>query len=77
MAAFLVHAPLTHLLANQGPTPFQRSVGGYRYIAFDAQDPLLARHAVRALGRNFEDPWQRGIHEPALVASAVEQIAAG
>jgi uncharacterized cofD-like protein len=77
MAAFLAHAPLTHVLANQSPTPFQRSVGGHRYIAFDAQDPLLARHRVRALGRDFEDPWQRGIHEPALVAAAVEQIAAG
>jgi uncharacterized cofD-like protein len=77
MAAFLAHAPLTHVLANQSPTPFQRSVGGYRYIAFDAQDPLLTRYGVRALGRDFEDPWQRGIHEPALVAAAVEQIAAG
>lgn len=77
IAAFLAHAPLTHVLANQSPTPFQRSVGGYRYIVFDAQDPLLTRHGIRALGRDFEDPWQRGIHDPALVAAAVEQIAAG
>lgn len=77
IAAFLAHAPLTHVLANQSPTPFQRSVGGYRYIAFEAQDPLLARRGLQVLGRDFEDPWQRGIHEPALVAAAVEQIAAG
>ncbi|HKU45276.1 MAG TPA: gluconeogenesis factor YvcK family protein, partial [Burkholderiales bacterium] len=70
LAAFLAHAPLTHVLANRSPTPFQRSVGGYRYIAFDAQDPLLERQRVQALWRDFEDPWQRGIHQPALVAAA-------
>lgn len=77
LAAFLAHAPLTHVLANRSATPVPRSVGGYRYIAFDAQDALLEGGRVRALCRDFEDPWQRGMHQPALVAAAVEALAAG
>jgi uncharacterized cofD-like protein len=78
LEAFLAHAGLTHVLANQSPTPFQRSVDGRRYVAFDAQDAMLRRHGVRVVSRDFEDPWQRGIHEPAaLVASAMAQLGAG
>jgi uncharacterized cofD-like protein len=78
LEVFLAHARLTHVLANQSPTPFPRSVGGRRYIAFDANDPLLRRHGVEVVSRDFEDPWQRGIHEPAaLVAATLAQLGAG
>jgi uncharacterized cofD-like protein len=71
LEVFLARARLTHVLANQSPTPFARSVGGRRYIGFNANDPLLRRHGVRAIHRDFEDPWQRGSHEPAALVTAI------
>jgi hypothetical protein len=73
---FFKHGSITHVLANQSPTPFQRSVGGRRYIAFDARAPLLRRYGVRALSRDLEDPWQRGVHEASLVASLIAELSA-
>jgi uncharacterized cofD-like protein len=74
---FFKHSSLMHVLANQSPTPFQRSVGGRRYIAFDARSPMLQPHGVRALSRDFEDPWQRGVHEASLVASVIAELSSG
>ena len=65
--------PVTHLLANRSPTPFQRSVGGRRYLAFDEAG---STPGVRILSRDFEDPWQRGLHEPALVAAHIAELCA-
>jgi uncharacterized cofD-like protein len=73
---FFKHGSITHVLANQSPTPFHRSVGGRRYIAFDARAPLLRRYGVRALSRDLEDPWQRGVHEASLVASLIAELSA-
>jgi uncharacterized cofD-like protein len=77
LEAFLKHGSVTHVLANQSPTPFQRTVGGRRYVAFDEQDPTLGRHGLRAISRDFEDPWQRGIHEARGVAAAIAVLAGG
>ena len=74
---FFKYSSITHVLANQSPTPFQRSVGGRRYIAFDARSPMLQLHGVRALSRDFEDPWQRGMHEASLVASVIAELSSG
>ena len=76
LGELLRRCSVTHVLANQGPTPFQRSVGGRRYIAFDEREPMLRQHGVRAVRRDFEDPWQRGIHDASLVASVIAELSA-
>ncbi|HEX6529292.1 MAG TPA: 2-phospho-L-lactate transferase CofD family protein, partial [Burkholderiales bacterium] len=71
------HGCPTHVLANRSPLPLQRSVGGRRYIAFDEGDALLRQRAVQVLSEDFEDPWQRGVHDPGLVAAAIARLSGG
>ena len=71
------HGCPTHVLANRSPMPLQRSVGGRRYIAFDEGDALLRQRSLQILSEDFEDPWQRGVHDPALVAAAIARLSGG
>jgi hypothetical protein len=57
--------------------PLQRSVGGRRYIAFDEVEAQLRQRPLQVLSEDFEDPWQRGVHDPGLVAAAIARLSGG
>lgn len=71
------HGCPTHVLANRSPMPLQRSVGGRRYVAFDEGDALLRQRSVQVISEDFEDPWQRGVHDPGLLAAAIARLSGG
>jgi len=71
------HGCPTHVLANRSPMPLQRSVGGRRYIALDEGDALLRQRSLQIVSEDFEDPWQRGVHDAGLVAAAIARLSGG
>ena len=66
---------VTHVIANRSATPFQRSVGGRRYLRFDDEDPFLRDAGIHTICRDFEDPWERGTYDAACLASVIGALA--
>lgn len=64
---------LTHLLVNRGWVPFERVVGGFRYLQ---PGPLAQAHAPAAaiVADDFEDPWTRGRHDADKVVSTIDAL---
>jgi uncharacterized cofD-like protein len=64
---------LTHLLVNRGWVPFERVVGGFRYLQ---AGPLTQAEAPAAaiVADDFEDPWTRGRHDADKVVSAIDAL---
>jgi uncharacterized cofD-like protein len=59
----------THVLANRSWVPYERVLGGHRYL------PLGTYTAEPALvADDFEDPWTRGRHDTEKVAATVARL---
>ena len=62
----------THVLANRSWVPYERVLGGFRYLPlgdYTAEPALVAD--------DFEDPWTRGKHDAEKVAATVGRLLAG
>jgi hypothetical protein len=51
--------------------PFERIVGGHRYLGEGS--PATAA-SPRFIAEDFEDPWNRGRHDAALVIATVAAL---
>lgn len=61
----------THVLANRSWVPYERRLGGHRYLPlgdYTAEPALVAD--------DFEDPWNRGKHDTEKVAATVARLLA-
>ena len=61
----------THVFANRSWAPFERRLGGHRYLPLGdyAGEPALVLD-------DFEDPWTRGKHDTDKVAAVVARLLA-
>ncbi|MDP4301065.1 gluconeogenesis factor YvcK family protein [Leptothrix discophora] len=65
---------LTHALVNRGWVPFERTERGHRYLS---EGETLAQDGagLHLFVDDFEDPWQRGRHDPQKVEMTLGHIA--
>ncbi|MGJ4953914.1 gluconeogenesis factor YvcK family protein [Bradyrhizobium sp. HKCCYLS20291] len=66
---------LTHVLANRRPLPFLRSDAGASYLDLGDAQRIADARGIRLVTDDFEDPWQRGLHDADAVASHLLQLA--
>jgi len=60
---------VSHIFANRRPTPFPTIVNGFAYLSMG---DFVGNTEVAAF--DLEDPWQRGKHDPNLLADMVTRL---
>lgn len=65
--------PFSHVLANRMLFPFEKTVGAFPYLA----DDMTEKKGLKLISGEFEDAWNRGLHDGDAIAVSLLRIAAG
>ena len=68
---------LTHVLHNRNPYPFLKKAGSFNYLQNGRLLPTCDANGVVLVTGDFEDTWNRGVHDGKAIANEMIKLAGG